>query len=66
MPDYEAVNWWGIVAPAGTPAADRRRLHKAIEAGAGIRPKLQKQFATEGAEVVKMTTPRVRRLMVRK
>src|SRR5262249_37649539 len=21
VPDYEAVNWWGVVAPAGTPAA---------------------------------------------
>ena len=24
VPSYEAINWWGILAPAGTPAADRR------------------------------------------
>ena len=24
VPGYQAANWWGIAAPAGTPAADRR------------------------------------------
>ena len=52
VPGYEAVNWWGIVAPAGTPAADHR------EAAQGARPRrrtsdeVQKQFASEGAAVV--------------
>ena len=30
VPGYEAVNWWGIVAPAGTPAPIIEKLHKAL------------------------------------
>src|SRR6266851_7762636 len=30
VPDYESVNWWGVVAPAGTPAAIIEKLHAAI------------------------------------
>ena len=31
VPGYEATNWWGILAPAGTPAAVVDRLNKEIE-----------------------------------
>ena len=31
VPGYEAVNWWGIVAPAGTPAPIIEKLHQALE-----------------------------------
>ena len=55
VPGYEATNWWGLVAPAGTPAAVIARLHKAITE-AQDSPELQKQFATEGAEVVRMSS----------
>ena len=55
VPRYEAVNWWGIVVPAGTPAPIVERLHKAIEAAQNS-PELQKQFANEGAEVIKMSS----------
>ena len=48
VPGYEAVNWWGIVAPAGTPAADRREAAQGDRRGAGLR-EVQKQFASEGA-----------------
>jgi tripartite-type tricarboxylate transporter receptor subunit TctC len=54
VPGYEAINWWGIVAPAGTPRAIVERLNgeiaavqKSIEA--------QKQLASEGATPVPMT-----------
>ena len=30
VPTYEAVNWWGIVAPAGTPQAIIDKLHKEL------------------------------------
>ena len=30
VPGYEAVNWWGIVAPAGVPQAVVDRLRKEI------------------------------------
>ena len=32
LPGYEAANWIGIVAPAGTPAAIIEKLHKEISA----------------------------------
>ena len=33
VPTYEAVNWWGLVAPAGTPAPIIEHLHKAVQEG---------------------------------
>src|SRR3712207_5095572 len=53
VPGYEAVNWWGIIAPAGTPGAIIDRLSKEI-AVALTSPEVQKQFETEGAEIVQM------------
>ena len=32
MPGYDASNWWGILAPAGTPAPIIKRLHDEIAA----------------------------------
>ena len=52
MPSYEAVNWWGIVAPAGTPQQIIEKLHAALTA-AQDSPEVEKQFASEGAVVVK-------------
>jgi tripartite-type tricarboxylate transporter receptor subunit TctC len=54
VPGYEVANWIGIVAPAGTPPALVDRLNKEISAIQDL-PDVQKQFATEGAEVVRMT-----------
>jgi tripartite-type tricarboxylate transporter receptor subunit TctC len=54
VPGYEAVNWWGIVAPAGTPAAIVDKLSKEV-AVALTSPEVQKQFETEGAEIVQMS-----------
>jgi tripartite-type tricarboxylate transporter receptor subunit TctC len=51
VPGYAAANWWGIVAPAGTPQAVIDRLYKEITAVLST-PETQKQFASEGAEVV--------------
>jgi tripartite-type tricarboxylate transporter receptor subunit TctC len=53
VPGYEANNWWGVVAPAGTPPEIIDKLHKAVSAALDA-PELQAQFAREGAEVVKM------------
>ena len=53
VPGYEAVNWWGIVAPAGTPQPIIDRLHAALTASQDS-AEVQKQFASEGAVVVKM------------
>ncbi len=53
VPGYEAVNWWGLVAPAGTPAPIIARLHKAVQEVQDA-PDVQKQFSSEGAEIVRM------------
>ena len=52
VPSYEAVNWWGIVAPAGTPQPIIDKLHAALTASQDT-PEVEKQFASEGATVVK-------------
>jgi tripartite-type tricarboxylate transporter receptor subunit TctC len=54
VPTYEAVNWWGLVAPAGTPAPVIERLHKAVQEVQNS-AEVQKQFASEGAEIVRMS-----------
>jgi tripartite-type tricarboxylate transporter receptor subunit TctC len=55
VPGYEAANWFGIVAPAGTPPAVVARLHKEI-AEIQSSPEMQKQFANDGAEIVQMSS----------
>jgi len=55
VPGYEANNWWGILAPAGTPATIVERLHKEITAIQNS-PDVQKQLEAEGAEVVHMSS----------
>lgn len=54
VPGYEANNWWGVVAPAGTPKAVVERLSKAV-AEALNSEQLKKAFAAEGATIVQMT-----------
>jgi tripartite-type tricarboxylate transporter receptor subunit TctC len=54
VPAYEALNWWGIVAPAGTPQAVVDKLHKAITEVQNAED-VKKQFATEGADIVQMS-----------
>jgi len=56
VPGYEAVNWWGVVAPAGTPPAVVEKLHKALQ-DVQASPEVQKQFSSEGASIVQMSTP---------
>jgi tripartite-type tricarboxylate transporter receptor subunit TctC len=51
---YEANNWWGVLAPAGTPPSIVDRLYKEISAILSS-PETQKLFLDQGAEVDKMT-----------
>jgi tripartite-type tricarboxylate transporter receptor subunit TctC len=53
VPGYAAENWWGLLAPAGTPPAIVARLHKELTA-AQDNPEVKKYFDTEGAIIVKM------------
>ena len=50
---YEANNWWGILAPAGTPRPIIDRLNKEISAILSS-PETQKVFGDQGAEVDKL------------
>ena len=54
VPGYEANNWWGVVAPAGTPASIVEKLHNDIRAVL-TSPELQQQFAREGASSIEMS-----------
>jgi tripartite-type tricarboxylate transporter receptor subunit TctC len=49
VPGYEANNWWGMIAPAGTPPAIVDRLHKELSAILAS-AETQKRFESEGAE----------------
>src|SRR5256885_837762 len=55
VPGYEALNWWGLLAPAGTPAPVIERLHKALEEAQDA-PEIQAQFEKEGAATRKMSS----------
>jgi tripartite-type tricarboxylate transporter receptor subunit TctC len=50
---YEAINWWGFIAPAGTPRAIVARLHREITA-LGQSSELQGRFQAEAVEAVQM------------
>ena len=54
VPGYVADNWWGIVAPAGTPQEIVDRLYKDIQAVL-MSPELKAAFDREGAAAVTMT-----------
>lgn len=50
----EATNWWGIVAPVGTPEAALKKLD--AEMGTILASaETQKRFQAEGSEVLRMT-----------
>ena len=51
---YQAANWIGLVAPAGTPAPVVALLHKEISAIQDL-PELRKRFAFEGVDVLQMS-----------
>jgi tripartite-type tricarboxylate transporter receptor subunit TctC len=55
VPGYAAENWWGIVAPAGTPATIIERLQRDIQAALQA-PSLQQQFGREGASTLEMSS----------
>src|SRR5262245_61820105 len=54
VPGYDATNWWGLVAPAGTPPAILERLSSELS-GLLSSSETQKRVANEGADVVRMT-----------
>jgi len=55
VPGYEANNWWGILAPAGTPKAIVERLHKEISAILALE-EIRKAFRDQGAEAENLSS----------
>ena len=55
LPGYHVAQWYGVLAPAGTPAAIVERVQKEI-AKAIQNPKVAQQFVAIGADAVS-TTP---------
>src|SRR5258708_23405168 len=53
VPGYEAHNWWGVLAPAGTPQPVIGRLHKELTAVLDSR-ETPNRFQTEGAGAGRM------------
>ncbi|MBI3514528.1 MAG: tripartite tricarboxylate transporter substrate binding protein [Proteobacteria bacterium] len=51
LPDYEYINWFGVMGPAGLPPDIVARLHREIVAACRA-PDLQRRFADLGALVV--------------
>ena len=51
VPGYEAIQWYGLFAPAGTPAPVVARLHKEI-AAALKSPEMQRRLAADGADAI--------------
>jgi tripartite-type tricarboxylate transporter receptor subunit TctC len=54
VPGYECANWIGLVAPAGTPADIVEKVNREILAIVDL-PDVQKRFADQGAEAVRMS-----------
>jgi len=53
VPGAEANNWWGLLVPAGTPAAAIAKLQQEI--GAALESaETRRRFELEGAEVMRM------------
>ena len=55
LPGYDAVNWWGLIVPAGTPVDIVTRLHREI-AGILRAPEVVKRFESEAVDALPMTT----------
>jgi tripartite-type tricarboxylate transporter receptor subunit TctC len=54
LPGFESSQWFGVLAPAGTPRAIVERLHKAITSATRT-PDLREKFASMSIEVVNST-----------
>jgi tripartite-type tricarboxylate transporter receptor subunit TctC len=54
LPGYEAVQWYGVLAPAGTPRTIVDRLHDAIVKALN-QPDVREKFARDGAQPIGST-----------
>jgi tripartite-type tricarboxylate transporter receptor subunit TctC len=64
VPGYEAGNWVGFAAPAGTPEAIVAKLHQEISAIQDL-PEIQQRLAGDGADIVRMGPSRLGAFMAK-
>ena len=63
VPGYQATNWWGIIAPAGTPKEIVEKVRAAL-AAAQDSAETQKRLESEGADMVRMSSQEFGAFMV--
>jgi len=54
VPGYDATNWWGLIAPAGTPQQVVSKLNSELEALLRS-DETKKRVESEGADIIRMT-----------
>jgi len=54
VPGYDATNWWGLIAPAGTPQQVVSKLSSELEALLRS-DETKKRVESEGADIMRMT-----------
>ncbi len=64
VPGYQADNWSGLIAPAGTPPAIVTRLHAAVTQALQD-PDVRKRYANDGGEAAPSRTPEEFGAMIR-
>ena len=62
LPGYEALQWYGVVLPFGTPRAIADRLHDEIGAILQM-PEVREHLSSEGGEVIGSTPEELARYM---
>ena len=56
LPDYEYTFWFGLYAPAGTPAPIVKRLHEAMVKGLA-KPEVREKIAIQGMDATPSASP---------
>lgn len=64
LPGYEAVQWYGLVAPAGTPRAIVNKLHAAVVQTLND-PAVRQSFANGGADTTPSPSPEAYAKLIR-
>ncbi len=62
LPGYDAINWWTIATPAGTPHGVVNRLSTELTTFLKM-PETQKRFNDEGVEMDIMTPAEIRKMI---
>jgi tripartite-type tricarboxylate transporter receptor subunit TctC len=62
LPGYEVTTWYGLVVPAGTPAAVRDKLQSAVTQAVSM-AETKKRFEELGYLTIRDTTPRIRQIL---